>query len=495
LVGKHAQQFTSSWDQNQNNQSPMFNMMANRIAQDSMGRYKELLFLGQGTGLDKNGNLNYEKVLARATRQGLTTGDLAAGRQQLLQIGSGYQSVMDPGSLYRNSAMGFTNIPQVLQVGGMLGGSVGAGKSFYNLAQGNMGRGGLDVAVGRSVFGDMAQGLMSTGQFGIGNMGANYLNYAAGFIGGGGDNSDVAAQARRANWLQVGNPALASLTQGSHAPLYAATSILGAIGSVGRFNAASDSLSEMTPEMLASISRSGDIPDYLKMVGITPDAVKKQSRFNSRVPLLEARGFGSDYWGKEAWGIIEGVKEKGVAGYFNSELSGLSGKDKQRAMDSLLQKVGFIADKSTRMGFNTATGMIAADLVQDSNLAPLLSGKGVRGPKPKGIEGDALDAAADTYDEQARLGLGGPEKTLTNIEDLLRSLVVMSIDAQAGVDYAKQILNQDDPESTAGAVDASVSSHRRNAGIPGLPWIKTKKGSRIQLIPNNVKATPLSVRH
>lgn len=357
---------------------------------------------------DKKTGIRYDALQrhsAQLLAKGWTTGDEAAGRSQLLGAGFGYNRAVGPISLRSAEIAGLSNSMGMTRTGGILGGSVEAAKRFfYNTVQGSVGRRGLDVAVGNQFFSSQGDSMLASGNYGAGNAASNYMGLAAGLIGGGvGAPYDVANQQRNMSLLMTGNAANAGFGgPSSIAALYGGTSTFNAISSAGGFSSASQALNRMPPELLASISRGADIPDWAASAGVTPEMVKNYLGRQNQAPayaivdstvtgdaaktLASFRASGSDF-----------VK------FAESQTKGMTGIAKARKVRGLATQLGGINYvQGLATSAEAGAGTYLSQLAQSSEFAPMLNGSGAWAAAATGLTATALNSQKDGQISEAK---------------------------------------------------------------------------------------------
>src|ERR1019366_6843939 len=170
---------------------------------------------------------------------------------------------------------GLGNAAQIAQIGGILGGSVGAGSLKSGLLgqlQNSIGKGGLDVAVGRDLFSSLGTSMMQAGTWGNGNLASTALGNAASFVGmvdaNGHPTIDVSQQQRMMSMYTQGNAAGGTFTKGTGALIYNAMSLQSAISAMGGYSLGTESMRGLDVNQLIAIKNSkqdgGDIPAYYR---------------------------------------------------------------------------------------------------------------------------------------------------------------------------------------------------------------------------------------
>lgn len=475
LVGEQNDKFNTAWEGKKMLQTPMFNMMANRISQEGQSRQHMMWGHGGSTGYTKDGKrLNVEDWLSKITASGWTGEEVNSAYQQFLSFGKGYSGIVggERGLLGVQMA-GLTNLSQLLPMGGMLSGSVAGTQNWYNTLKHSIGRGGLDVAAGKDMFANVGTSVLNTGQFGSGNTAATYLGLAAGLVGGGVDGgsvvADVAGQQRASMILAQGDETFAKFTQGSQAPLYMAASLLGAMGAAGGYNASAEALSRMDPKALTSIARGGEIPGYYRdMPGVTQESARNFLNYQRNSPFFEV----IDSLNTGGQGELLGqVRSKMASGgswidVLNDKAGGLKGKDRLKARNVIVQELaGIISNSGSGINEAKAEGMLLSQLTQESDWASGLGGNGVGVSKPQGLEADALKAQAALYNQQAKLGSFGSSdsKNLEDVKRYLSELVLLVSKSTPGVLSAAQLAGAQ-ADATANATDSALSMYAKKAG-------------------------------
>jgi hypothetical protein len=482
LSKEKADKFRQVQNYHEVTNDPMANLMMNRLGTDSLSRVQAMRANLLPTGFDKNGNLNYEKLEAKLMAGGWTLGDRAGGVQQLLGVGHGYGAAVDPMTLVSAGIGGFTNAAQVTQAGGILGGSVGAAGAMYQLAQRNMGRGGLDVATARDLFGGLSKQMIDSGQFGMSSAAHTYMAGAAGIVGGAG--TDVASQQYRMGLLFAGNEAYGNLTSGRQAPIYGSASLISAISaSGGKYGYEADTLKNMDPTLRQSIAMGGQIPPWLQGVVSQESAKKYLSGFDSTTMFL---GMPPNWGaGTAAGDLVSKVKSRMKGGgswkdVLRDDVRGLSGKTAQETLMTEINMLGSITGKFKGQLQKEAAGTYFQALVGDETLGPLLSGSGVGAASPRGLEKISLAERQKFIKEQGESLKG---KTKEEVEDALKEWHESSVGARQGVTGARGLVG--DLEAASESLVAAITSYtqaivnnqnnERNMSSSGQPVKATTK--------------------
>jgi hypothetical protein len=341
---------------------------------------------------------DYDKIRAKLTAQGRDEGDLGAGYQQMLGIGRGFGRYLNGiGDFISPGEAGLTNAAQLARAGGILGGSAKAGASFLRgSVQGSIGAGGIDVAAGRDMFGSMSTALIAQGNMGTGDTAAAYMRGMASVVGGGfGAPLDVGSQLRTMNQLGVGGQNLNDFTLGNKAPLYKATGLLGAIGAVGGYGAGAVALSKMSSEVIAGSMRSGEIPEGLASLGITPEQVRKYGMYQRKAPFFELR---RDQFSGAAGTMIDEFRASGsdVVEFAKRKVGSATGVDKANILKNIQTTLGTaLFSGGAASSMDAGAGTVASILGQDKGLYADLNGKGAYAPGPKGLAKTSLISQAE----------------------------------------------------------------------------------------------------
>jgi hypothetical protein len=230
----------------------------------AMSRVKSLRMSGRSTAdvMVKGKPMSaYEYYQSRDTAGGWDLGDDASEYQQLLSIGRGYRKVFGGHELISAGIEGFGNLGQLVKSMGVVGGDLQGANAYRQLINGKnglTGTGGLDVAVARDLFQNIAQGAVGSGMYGASNL--EYVtSQMASYVYGGG--ADVAGQQRLAMAYSRGSALEQTYTSGSRSPFDKDASWQDSIYATGgRFNASTIRLQEMAgtdPNLLASIAYGG----------------------------------------------------------------------------------------------------------------------------------------------------------------------------------------------------------------------------------------------
>jgi hypothetical protein len=436
-----AAQFQQAVDAKRQLQDPTTAMLRNEVYGNAMGRVHQARSIGMSTAIRKNKDGRMTSALEDEEQQlmrgGWTIADKAAGRQQLLSVGLGYGKAVGPIGLISAGIGGLTNAAELVKAGGSMGGSVAAGKSFYQAAQRSVGRGGLDVAVGRDLFGAMAHKAQSSGAYGGSRAAEQTASMMAGLVAGGSTSPlDVGDQQRRMNLVMQGNETFAGFTQGTAAPLYQATSLTGAIAASGGYGGKAEYLRKLPPELLTTIARGGDIPAGAKAVGITADDASKFLKFNRSAPLFEVDEDRFDATTSTGKTLRDVRAAEATGGDFMDVVKSRTGEIKtgEKPKDFQKRRAKIALEVATDLGASmyasglsptqdAGTGVFLGQMAQDKDMAPFLKGKGVGAAAPAGAEKEALEQQADVKKRHGEL--------MVKMEGLIKSLKPVSMEQMA----------------------------------------------------------------
>lgn len=271
-------------------QDPRFSMVEDRINTSSLSRLNAARMAGRRVGFDKKGNLNYEKWQADLTKGGWVEGQDIAGHQQLLQLGAGYGAGgIGPRQIAALGMAGLGNAANIVQMGGILGGSVAAGSLNSGLLgdlQHSIGKGGLDVAVGRDLFTTMAGQMLQSGGWGAGNTAASAINTAASMVGmvdaNGHPTINVAQQQRMMGLYTQSDAALGDFTKGTASGIHNAMSTINAMAALGgKYSIDVENLRDMSPTQLLAIARGADVPAFYSGSDINQKSAEKFLRLSA----------------------------------------------------------------------------------------------------------------------------------------------------------------------------------------------------------------------
>lgn len=457
-----AAQFQASVNAKRALQDPTTSMLMDRVYGGAQGRVATMRAMGLSTknvirrgkdGQQYETSL-YEDMEQKLSRGAWTMGDQAAGHQQLLQVGAGYGRAVGPIGLVSAGIGGLGNAAALVQQGGMMGGSVAAGRYAYDAVQRSVGQRGLDVAVGRDLFGATLGRAAATGQYGGSRAATQYAGMAAGLIGGGSETPyDVGGQQRLAGLVQLGNAGFAQFTSGSKAPLYQATSLMGAVAAAGGYGGKAEALTQMDPALLTAIARGGDVPPWAASLGIGKDDALKFLQYQRRAPLFEV----TDALVPDQAGATLGAVRaaEGAGGDFMTVIQDKVGKRgagesarayQRRRADAAL---GVATDLGAAMYASRVAGspeegagIFLGQMAQDKDFAPYLKGRGVGAAAPKGAEKAALGREADLTLEHG--------KVVPLLEGILKALAPAT-----------------DLEKGAGIAVGAIAAGSGGAGLPG----------------------------
>ena len=236
-----------------------------------LSRTRSLRAMGRSTAnirLKGGGEASaYEWLEASALEHGRDLGDMAAEYQRVaLGIGRGYGKIFGGFGAISAGEAGFGNITEITRMAGMIGGSISGASSIERQIneRGGLtgGRNGLDVAVSRDLFQNIAKTALDSGMYGINSL-ASVNRMVGTYVFAGG--ADSAGQQRNAYAYGLGAQLERSYTSGSRSPFDRASSWQDAIyGTGGTFNGSTIRLQEMgatDPRLLASIAYgNADVP-------------------------------------------------------------------------------------------------------------------------------------------------------------------------------------------------------------------------------------------
>lgn len=387
-------------------QSPMVQRQLGETYGNAMGRVSAMRSLGMSTGLNRAGTMSkYEEVEARLMKGGWSFGDAASNRSQLLGVGLGYGAAGAGGtSLVSAGIGGLSNAAELYRAGGMTGGSVQAGGSFYRQVQASVGQRGLDVAVGRDFFGGAMQSMQGTGQFGDRGSSAAYAAGMAGLLRGQYGQLDVAQQQGRMALMQAGDPMTASLSKGTLAPLYQATGLLGAISASGGYGAGAEALTRMDPRLIATIARGGAIPTEYAGEVSQQSAQKFQKDYLNKGAFFEVQD--SMFKGKEQKDFLRNLRAEGgdVTSMIFSQTAGLKGVARDKEITRLERVGGGILEMSGIASSSAAGAGTIQNLMFGAGYGKALKAGGVGAAAPRGGEGEALSKQTEVVTELGKLG-------------------------------------------------------------------------------------------
>lgn len=331
-----AARFSSAVTATQGLQNPEWRLEANAAYQ---GAGANLNLRRQGLFSAPKGQDAYVYMREREARLkgiGRTNEEDAAARRAIMGgAGRGYVGAYGGIEMTGAQEGGLQGIPGLLRMGGSLGGSVGAGVGFVrNTVQGAIGAGGLDVTVGSELFGGAMSKATGTGQFGGNGTAAAYAEGLAAMVGGGPEGGfDTAQQQRRLGMITAGESSFNSFTQGRKAPLYQATSLMGAIGAMGSYGSGAESLIKMDTGLLRTIANGGPVPEWAKGQGIGKEEANKYLNYSARVPFFETV---DEYQQGPAADLLKKVRAaEGRGGSFKDVFAGHSKKEQQAMAEQL----------------------------------------------------------------------------------------------------------------------------------------------------------------
>lgn len=474
---EQAQKFQQAWGAQEALNDPMAMNMVNRVMGGALGRVQAMRSAGMSAGTRKlkDGStvMAYEDEEQKLLKGGWTIGDKAAGHQQLLHVGAGYGKAVGPIGLISAGIGGLGNAAELVKMGGMLGGSVGAGGSFLKQVQRSIGRGGLDVAVGRDLFGGLSQQMSAGGMYGNGGLAAKAMDQAASLVAGGtGVPFDVAQQQYRMQSLMQGNAALGGFMNGSKAPLYQATSLMGAIGARGGYDAGAEMLMKMDPMQLQAIASGGPIPEALKGM-VTQEDAQKFLKTGRKQPFLELQ----DYMFKDGspqrkmLEDLRGSYDGDAQALILDKTKGMTGKAKAKEQDRLAKVLGGML-----VGGGVAGSLQEGEGIVDTMLLGTtgkLKGHGVGAAAPKGPEAKALE-------DQAKL-----LKTESTMVDKLTKFIDFFIGEGGSTGMAKTA--QGGVAAAAAGQGSSVESAAQDAATALFRMAAVMKQSTSKAAPQKAK--------
>ena len=475
-----AAQFQQAVEAHRTLQDPTTSMLMDKVYGGAMGRVKTMRSLGLSTRnvIRKGpGNFGYYQTSAYEdreqwlTRRGWDFGDDSAGHQQLLGVGLGYGRAVGNIGLVSAGIGGLTNAAHLMQMGGTLGGSVAAGGAMVRAVQSSIGKNALDVAAGRDLFGNVVQQAVASGQW-VGSRAAmQYAGMTAGLIGGGSAvPNDVGGQQMMASLVGAGMPGFGRFTQGTEAPLYRATSLMGAVGAMGGYGLGAEYLTKMDPGLLMTIARGGEITPGARAMGVTQERAAAYLKYQRQAPLFEM----VDELAANTPGgkTLAGVRAAGgdFMDYINQQVGGArrgeSPKQFQKRRADMALNVAndlgaAMVASGTAANQAEGAGIFLGQLTQDKEFAPYLRGKGVGAAAPKGAEAAALSRDADLVKSH------GMDIVIKDLEKIIKALIpAAKLEGQA-----------------ATTVDAIA----KGAGGAGLPGSIGDVISALQIFKNRIE--------
>jgi hypothetical protein len=411
-------------------QNPRLAGMEDEINTNAMSRLNMARMAGRGVGFDKKGNLKYEKWLVDLTKGGWEPGQEIAGHQQLLQLGAGYSDAIGPKQITALGMAGLGNAGRIAQMGAILGGSVGAGSLKSGLLgqlQNSIGRGGLDVAVGRDLFSTLGTSMLQAGSWGTGNTAASAIGLAASMAGmvdaNGHPTIDVAQQQRMMGLYTQSDAALSGFTKGTGAPIYNAMSTMNAISALGgKYGIDVENLRSMEPSQLLAIAQGAAVPGYYAGSGINQTSAAKFLKLNATMPLspfsdknLVATGPNRDLMDRIR---AEEARGGSIASLIKGDTLGKS--DSYRNMYTLSigsRYAGMIA-RANGLTPDQAMATLLPSLQLEGMYTAKLNGKGVGVAGPSGPEKWSLQGKIDLLKAKGQVF---NENNPKEIEELFKS--------------------------------------------------------------------------
>jgi hypothetical protein len=407
-----ANRLKAATDYEQFAANPRTAQLANTIYQGASSRLNMARMAGKGVGWTKKGGLKYELWEAKLKRGGWMPENEAAGHQQLLQIGAGYSSAIDPMSITALGMAGLGNASQIAQIGGILGGSVGAGglrSGLLGQLQHSIGKGGLDVAVGRDLFSGLGTSMMQAGTWGNGNLASTALGNAASFVGmvdaNGHPTIDVSQQQRMMSMYTQGNAAGGTFTKGTGAPIYNAMSLQSAISAMGGYSLGTESMRGLDVNQLVAIKNGADIPAYYRDQFTKDEVVKFLDKTkNMSLSTISDSSLIRPGAGKDLFNAIRAEESKGggAASYILNKTKGMSTAGQNIMTLDIAERLGGVISAAHGGAITplAATGMVLQDLQKVGMWTNKVNGKGVGVAGPSGGEKLSLDEQADILAEK-----------------------------------------------------------------------------------------------
>ena len=428
-------------------QDPRTSMLADRIYGGAEGRLNTARMAGRGVGFNKAGGLKYELWESSLKRGGWSPENEAAGHQQLLQIGAGYSAAISPISITALGMAGLGNASQIAQMGGILGGSVGAGSLKSGLLgqlQHSIGKGGLDVAVGRDLFSSLGAGMMQAGTWGNGNLASTALGNAASFVGmvdaNGHPTIDVSQQQRMMSMYTQGNAAGGTFTKGTGAPIYNAMSLQSAISAMGGYSIGTESMRGLDVNQLIAIKNGGDIPAYYRDQFTKDEVVKFLDKTkNMSLSTISDSSLIRPGAGKDLFNAVRAEESKGggAASYILNQTKGLSTAGKNILTLDIAERLGGVISAAHGGAISplAATGMVLQDLQKVGMWTNKVDGSGVGVAGPAGMEKLSLAEKAKILEKEGHHLEGASRK---DVEEAFTKMLEsqdadrLAIKAQAG---------------------------------------------------------------
>ncbi len=371
--------------------------------------------LGPGRN-DPRDPAEYMKQLeAGLTASGYTASEFAGARRSIVSgAGKGYLRYIGGRELLSMQAGGAHGVEGMARMGGMLGDGARYGGSMKDALQSSIGSGGLDVTAGSDLFSHLGQRSMRFMSDISGTGAESFMRASAGLVGGGlGAPLDVGEQQRRGMMLNQGLDSFGSMTQGTAAPLYQATSVIGNMQAAGGNMALGFKLGHLDPSVLQGIARGGNINPSLSGMGMTQDVAIKALANQRKTPFYST--LDKTFQGETGSLLGEMRSFESTGGSWvdlvKDKTKNLTGAQKAREMMRLTETLGGAA-------FGGSAGLFA-QLVGDEDFAPMLKAKGAHGIGPKGTLKAALgNEAAQMNLDAAAIGNAVKAGVIQAITDL-----------------------------------------------------------------------------
>lgn len=375
------------------------------------------LKMGDRIFKDPKGTLRHGDALtvhrAYATGRGLQEDQILNRQATLINtVGTAYAGMA--GSLVSAEYGGLNGLPEIMKMGGMLGGSEGAGLGMYKTVQGMTGAGGLSAIVS----GQLASGLQSaawaSGGAGTTDLASRMIQSAGGVVGGGATTVlDQAAQERNSALLMEGlgaNQAIGNQGVG----LYKSMTAMNAMAAAGGYGSASKALQFADPTTLAMWSQArkdSDLPAGAKALGVTVDMVKNFTGAQTKnTPLENIASLAQGARGKE---LVANLAKAGGDPLEAMRSEAMTEKDprkRAKLIGKLTEEYGAIVGQSLGRGnIREGEALLKARMLGDDFFGSKLEKKGGVGMGKMGYRQEEVakgDSSRKLEEAEAATGMG-----------------------------------------------------------------------------------------
>jgi hypothetical protein len=275
VAAKMGDKFTTAYNAERQKLDPLIEMQVGEFQTNYLNRHNAMAMAGRSTKHVKRNGIEYyayEDLEARAIETGHQVSDYGSNYQQMLNYGAGFKRL--GGTTLVDLGMGgFTNAGQLVRSAATAVGSADFGqKMLFGVAQKTVGGKGIDIAVGRDLYGNFLQAAATSQAYSPETLEWLTQNVAGQVYGGG---RDVGYQQQQMQRFEMGNQLNQSYFTGTRSPLNFAMSQESAMMAAGGYNRTAIDLIRLghDPKQLAAVAAGAQRPDWLDE-SVTADVAK-----------------------------------------------------------------------------------------------------------------------------------------------------------------------------------------------------------------------------